>query len=218
VSPAGDAAAQIKFMTARKAFLLVVVLLEWFALIAQLVLHLQNSPAALGEALTRFFSFFTILTNLLICIYVTVQFVTPASKQSGFFFRPSTETAFTLYIVVVGLVYNTVLRQLWDSGGLQAVLHDILHSVVPIMILIYWWIWVNARALQYRHIPAWLIYPAVYALLVMIRGYFVHWYPYPFLDVDKLGYGKVLQNSGMLVLMFLLFSFGFVWLGRKKKA
>ncbi len=203
-------------MNARKVFLLLLVVIEWFALIAQLLLHLQTVPTGTGESLLLFFSYFTILTNILVAVYATVLLLMPEKNASGFFFKPSVQTAIALYIVVVGLIYNIILRQLWDSSGLQAVLHDLLHTLAPLLMLIYCWRWTNARTLRYSHIPGWLVYPAVYAVCVILRGHFAAWYPYPFLDALQLGYSKVAVNSAGLVLVFLVFSFLFAWLGKIK--
>ena len=203
-------------MKTNKLYLLIIVLMELFALIAQLVLLLQTARVPLAESLTRYFSYFTILTNIIVAVYAAAQCFTPADRRNSFFFRPSVETAITLYITIVGLVYTLVLRQLWSPKGLQAVVDDILHTIVPVMILIYWWRWVATRRLKYGNIPFWLIYPAVYALLILIRGHFANWYPYPFLDVLQYLYGRVLINCVLLLIFFVLFSALFVWAGKKK--
>jgi hypothetical protein len=203
-------------MKTNKLYLLLIVLLEWFALIAQLVLLLQATRLPLTESLTRYFSYYTILTNIIIAAYAAVHCFTPAIKRTGFFFKPSVETAITLYITIVGLVYTLLLRQLWSPKGLQAVVDDILHTIIPVMILIYWWKWVDTRRLKYSNIPSWLIYPAVYALIILIRGHFASWYPYPFLDVLQYLYGRVLINCVFLLMAFILFSSLFVWAGKKK--
>ena len=203
-------------MKTNKLYLLIIVLLELFALIAQLVLLLQTTRVPLAEALTRYFSYYTILTNIIVGVYAAVQCFTPPHKRTGFFFRPSVETAITLYITIVGLVYTLVLRQLWSPKGLQAVVDDILHTIVPVMVLFHWWKWVATRRLKYGNIPLWLIYPAVYALIILIRGHFASWYPYPFLDVLQYLYGQVMVNCLLLLLFFILFSSLFVWAGKKK--
>jgi len=203
-------------MSPRKIFLFIIVLLEWFSLIAQMILHMKASPASYGEALTRYFSFFTVLTNLLVAFYSTDLFLTSRSSAKGFFHRASVQTAITLYITVVGLVYNIVLRNLWESHGLQAVLHDLLHTVLPIMTIFYWYKWINTKKLHFSNIPAWLIYPAVYSIFIFVRGPFAKWYPYPFLNVGELGYIKVILNSVILVFVFLIFSILFVIVGKKK--
>jgi len=202
-------------MSGRKIYLLLVVLLEWFALVAQLILMLRSGVASTGELLARFFTYFTILTNILIGVYVTILFLADRNTSTGFS-SPSAQTAFTLYITVVGLIYNLVLRQLWDPSGLQAVLDELLHSVIPVMILIYWVKWVDTGSLRSKNIPPWLVYPAVYAAVILIRGYYSGWYPYPFMDVNKLGGWVVARNCFGIVGVFLLFSFLFVLLGRRK--
>jgi hypothetical protein len=202
-------------MTFRKVYLMAVVLLEWAALAVQLVVHLRTAPASPGEALLRFFSFFTILTNILIGIYFTALLFTLAGKQ-GFFSRSSPQTASVMYITVVGLIYNLILRGDWHSSGLQAVLHDILHTAIPLLVIVYWALWVDTRGLQWRSIPSWLIYPAGYTIFVFVRGRFSGWYPYPFLDLGRLTTGAVIRNCAGVLAVFVLFSFLFVLWGRNK--
>jgi hypothetical protein len=203
-------------MNARKGFLLTIVLLEWFALIAQLVLHLQTVPEPFFESILRFFSFFTILTNLLVAVSCTVLLFTSNNKQTGFFHKPTTQTAITLYIVVVGLVYNIVLRHLWNSEGLQAVLHDILHTAVPILMLIYWWLHVDARSLRMKNANTWMLYPAIYTIIILIRGGSVGWYPYPFFNVAHFGATQVFINCALLLITFLVFALLLIFIGKKK--
>ena len=202
-------------MSGRKIYLLLVALLGWFALVAQFILMLVSGAASTGELLARFFTYYTILTNLLISVYVTALLLA-RDQPNRFFTHPSAQTAFTLYITVVGLVYNLVLRQLWHPSGLQAVVDDLLHSVIPLMILIYWIKWVDTGSLRFKNIPLWLVYPAVYAAVILIRGYYSGWYPYPFVDVNKLGGWVVARNCGGVVGVFLLFSFLFVLMGKRK--
>ncbi|RYG02213.1 MAG: hypothetical protein EOO02_11040 [Chitinophagaceae bacterium] len=203
-------------MKPNKIFLLTMMLIGWISLIVQLVLLLQVSDKPLGETIIRFFSYFTIQVNLLVAIFTAARFFNTRSNPKDFFGSVRVQTAITLYIIVVGLVYNLVLRSLWTSTGAQAIVHDTLHTVIPIMMLVYWWIWVDTRKLHVSNITAWLIYPAVYAAIVLIRGYFADWYPYPFLDITKLGLQQVSLNSAMLVGVFLFFSILFVYVGRHK--
>ena len=203
-------------MSKRKAFLLLAVLLEWFGLIAQFILMLWSGTQPVGELLMRFFTFFTITTNLLTGVYLAaLLFARPGS--TGFFSRPSPQTSFVVYITVVGLVYNLVLRGLWPSHGLQTVVHELLHSVVPTLVIIYWAVWVDTRGLQWKDIALWLIYPLVYTLVVFIRGAISGWYPYPFLDLTREATGDVVKNCLAILVVFALLSVLFCWCGRKKR-
>jgi Co/Zn/Cd efflux system component len=203
-------------INAKRMYLLVMVVIGWFALIAQFMIHLQASKVPQPESLIRFFSYFTILTNLLVIICFTVLLFKPTG--TGFFNSPSVQTALILYITVVGLVYNIVLRDLWHSEGLQVLLHDLLHTVIPLGSIIYWWLWTDARQIELMDLPPWLIYPTLYAIYILARGRFSHWYPYPFMDVSNLGMTAVLMNSGLLVLTFLFFACFFVFVGQRKRA
>jgi hypothetical protein len=189
-----------------RIYLGVVTVVGWFALVAQFVLMMDNRLAPVGESVVRFFSYFTILSNILVTVAATVLVISPASRRGKWLARASPQTALAVYIAVVCLVYNLVLRPVWDPQGLQRVVDELLHVVVPVLYILYWLVRTQKSALRWRNIPGWLIYPAVYALWILLWGELTAWYPYPFMDVGKLGYGEVLENSGLVVLVFLMFS------------
>ena len=58
-------------------YLAVIVVIGWFALLAQLYLIIQNRVVSVGETIIRYFSFFTILTNLIVAVCVTVLLLKP---------------------------------------------------------------------------------------------------------------------------------------------
>jgi len=111
-----------------------------------------------------------------------------------------------VYITFVGLVYNLVLRKLWVPTGMQRVVDESLHSVITFLCVVCWIIWIPKKGLEWKDISGWLLFPAFYAGFIIFRGAFSGYYPYPFIDVGKLGYEQVLLNSGLLVLAFLFFS------------
>ena len=189
--------------------------LAWFAVILQLVLMIRNRTTPVAEVLARFFTFFTILTNILAALCFTFL-LRPASRAGGFFSRPGTLTAVAVYIFVVGIVYNTLLRSLWHPQGSQRLVDELLHVVNPAYFLICWLIFVRrvAGAVEWRAIFSWLIYPLAYLLLILLRGALSDWYPYPFVDVAALGYARVLVNSGLLMAAFLVLSALFLALAK----
>ncbi|MGG9970229.1 Pr6Pr family membrane protein [Ferruginibacter sp. SUN002] len=202
---------QTKF---EKIFLLTLVVLGWFALIGQFYLHITLDIASKQELFIRFFSYFTILTNLFIAICSTVLFLNPHSSFGKFFQQQQTRTALTIYIVVVGIIYNTILRFIWDPQGMQRVVDELLHLIIPVLFLLYWLIIVKKDSLQYKNVFPWLLYPFIYAVIVFIRGAYSGFYPYPFIDADKLGWNKALQNAGLLTVFFLAVSLLFVAFGK----
>jgi hypothetical protein len=202
-------------------FLAIITLLGWFALIGQFYLILQNKQASTAETIVRYFSFFTILTNLLVAICVTVLLVAPSLKWGVFFSKATTLTAITVYITIVGLVYNAILRFLWQPKGLQYAVDELLHTVIPLLFIFLWRMWVPRSGLKYKNVWTWLIYPLIYVIYTVIRGAITGYYPYPFIDVTKLGYGIVLVNTVGLLAAFLGLSLLLVAsgkLGSKKEA
>lgn len=119
-----------------------------------------------------------------------------------------------VYILVVGLVYQVILRATWSPRGLQFIVDELLHSVIPLYFLIYWIAFVSKQRLQWKSIPLWLIYPLLYLVYIMTRGAFSGFYPYPFIDLTELNYVDVLINSTVLLALFSLLSACFIWVGK----
>lgn len=186
-------------------------LLGWFALIAQYYLMIQNGTLPAGELTIRFFSYFTILTNLLVAICNTVLWLHPASR---FFSRAGTQTAFTVYILVVGLIYNAVLRWLWQPQGLQWVVDELLHSVIPVLSLVYWGFYTAKRRLEWKQCWPWLLYPLFYFVYILVRGASSGFYPYPFIEVNRIGITQALMNALGIAAIFLLLSLLFISISR----
>jgi hypothetical protein len=73
---------------------------------------------------------------------------------------------------------------------------------MPILYIIDWLIFAEKQPIFYKHLPYWLIFPAVYGVTSIIRGLLTNVYPYPFLNVAELGIGSVLFNMFGLVAVF----------------
>ncbi|MDQ3016814.1 MAG: hypothetical protein M3R25_08895, partial [Bacteroidota bacterium] len=66
--------------------------LGWLTLAFQLYLIIENRIASLPETIIRYFSFYTILTNILVAIGFTIRAWSKDSKFNSFFVSPSTWT------------------------------------------------------------------------------------------------------------------------------
>jgi hypothetical protein len=60
----------------------------------------------------------------------------------------------------------------------------------------------------------WIAYPLAYLAYALGRGSIDHKYPYPFLDVDKIGWLQAALNIGGIALGFILAGFLLVWIDR----
>ena len=205
----------------RKPSLLFIALVAWLALGLQLYVMLTSSsaqePHGILKALSYYFSYFTILTNLLVALSFTISALMPASRAGGFFSTPSARTAVVVYIVVVGIVYSVALREIWDPRGLQLVADRLLHDATPILCALYWVVFIPKRTLEWKDAFPWLIYPLLYLIYALIRGLTTHWFSYYFIDFTTLGWGSVAVNVLIISAGFLALSFLFILLNRLMK-
>lgn len=190
---------------------LIFCLIGWFALVMQYVLMIKNSMESFWETSIRFFSFFTILTNLIVAIYFTYQALQKKSLKNE---HSGMLTAITLYIAIVGLVYQVILRSTWNPIGLQKLADELLHSIIPLLTLLYWYLYENKKNLQYRLIVQWALYPLGYLFLILIRGQISNFYPYSFVNVTELGFSKVLINSCWISVLFIGLSLLLIRIGK----
>jgi hypothetical protein len=195
----------------------IISVIGWFAVLFQLYLIIANRVVSVPETIVRFFSFFTIQSNILVAICFTFLWLKPNSKLGIFFSNPKNNSAITLYITIVGLVYNAILRFLWAPLGLQKIVDEVLHLVIPILVLVYWFLFVDKKLLVFKNIFPWLIFPFLYLVYTLIRGHFFQFYPYPFVDVIQLGYKKVFVNSFFMVLAFFIVASLLVGIGKITK-
>jgi hypothetical protein len=179
-------------------------LLGWFALILQLYLMLVQShgPAMLGTVIT-YFSFFTILTNFLTGFVFTAVALDLQTVRGQWFRSPSVQAGTAVYIAIVGAIYQILLRQLWNPQGAQWVADVLLHSIIPVGYGVYWLLFGPRTGLTWKNAVVWLTYPAVYLVYILARGAVSGLYPYPFVDVNVLGYGGVLTRAALFLLVFL---------------
>lgn len=193
----------------QKSFAGSLALAGWFAVIAQYALMLNNSVIAVGEATLRFFSYFTILTNIMVAVFFTA-----ALFNASFTKRAGLLSAITVYIIIVGLVYQVALRHIWDPQGLQQWVDELLHSVIPLGTLLYWSLF-EKKGLRYSQIFAWSIYPLIYLLFTLVRGNISGFYPYPFVNVIEIGMQQTLINTLIILALFMALSFVFIFINRK---
>jgi hypothetical protein len=203
-----------------KIFSAIAAVVGWIALLLQLYLIIHNRAASLPETIVRYFSYFTILTNILVAASFTAVYIKGLSVTGSFLTKSKTLTATTVYITIVGLIYNIILRFQWAPAGMAKLVDELLHSVIPVGFVIFWLLYVPKQNISWKNIFPWMIYPLVYLTYTLIRGTFSQWYPYPFVDVIQLGYNKVISNSAMVCVLFVFFATLFVgiakWISRSK--
>ena len=147
------------------------------------------------------FSYFTILSNILtgIASYLIVR----RTDLERMWFRVLRLTAL-ITITITGIVYHTLLRQEWDPEGWALIGDQLAHTLVPLMALIGFVAFGPRGPIDSRSVWLALTFPAVWAVFTLIRGEIVDWYPYPFIDVEVHGYGRVFLNMAGIAVVYWL--------------
>jgi hypothetical protein len=200
-----------------KAFIIALALLAWFAVLLQFWLSINSAlqdGRGFGSGLVSFLGFFTILTNILVCISLTMPLIAPESAAGRFFARSEVIAGVATSIVFVGLAYYFLLSNLFHPQGPQWLANALLHYVIPTLYLLYWWFTTSKRALRFTHAVIWGAYPTVYLVYALIRGRIIGSYPYGFIDAGRIGYEKTLINGVGLLMAFILIGLLLVGLGR----
>lgn len=149
--------------------------------------------------------FFTIVTNLLLAIMMT--WVAVGRNASAFLLGGA-----TLAILLVGVIYVLLLEGLVHLSGAALIADVLLHKISPIMMAL-WWLFFAPRAKLRWNAPIWwAAYPVAYLIYVLARGHMDGRYPYPFLDVGRLGWLQTALNVGGIALGFILAGFALVWI------
>jgi hypothetical protein len=184
--------------------------LAWFALLAQYPITIAQSGLLHGTII--YFSFFTILSNLLVALAFTAPLL---PGRLDFFLRPAVRTAIAVYILVVSAIFITLLRKLFHPVGLGYYVNILLHYIDPPFFLLDWLLFVPKRGLRFSAIPAMLVFPLLFAAWTLAHGAVSGWYPYPFMDAARFGYARVFINIGFLAALFAGLSAAFIAAGRK---
>ena len=162
---------------------------------------------SLGSTLVVLLWYFTITTNLLVAVVFTGIAIDREPLA-----RPSLLGATTLYILLVGVIYGLLLHGSQELSGGSAIANIVLHMVTPIVVPIFWLIFIPKGKLTRRDPLFWAIYPLAYLFYALIRGEFTGRYPYPFLNVNNLGWGHTVLNAFLIAVAFLVASWFFVLL------
>jgi len=205
--------------TGRKAATAILAVITWFALALQLKLSVESTSATgftTTKTVINFFSYFTILSNLLVALSLTIPLFSPHSASGRYFSHPRVLSGIAVYIFIVGLVYNLVLRNIWSPAGWQLAADNLLHVVVPLAYVILWAVVTPRHVLHWKDLLPWLLFPALYLAYSLARGPVAHWYPYPFVDVDKFGYGKVALNSFFVLTAIITVGTGVIAFNRRR--
>ncbi|MEI3867737.1 Pr6Pr family membrane protein [Microbacterium sp. CCNWLW134] len=158
----------------------------------------------LPTVVTNFFSFFTILSNCAAAVVLlwagarwAVARRTRTADAASATDPPALAVALasvTTYMVITGVVYNTLLRNVPLPQGVTVPWsNEILHVIAPLFLLLDLFLGPGRRALPWRDVGVILVFPIVWVVYTLVRGPLItnpasgqpFWYPYPFLNPNN---------------------------------
>ncbi len=189
-------------------------LMTWAALIANASHLIANSIYPFGETLLRLLSNYSVVTNLMVAIACTFLYVTKGLGAGQFFIKASVLTAIAVYVSVAAIAYNTFFRFAWKASGTELMINEIMHTLIPLFFLSFWW---NATAritMKWTSVFHWLVFPTIYLGFILMRGESTGFFPYALLNAEHLGMAVALSNALILVVMFAVVALLLVAVGK----
>lgn len=185
----------------------------------------------LPTVVVNFFSFFTILSNVLAVVALALGGIWALRSRRRSDVEPGwlalLLAAASTYMIVTGLVYNILLRGIeLPQGATVWWSNEILHVVAPLLMLADVLFAPRRRALPWTGLLAIVAFPIAWAVYTLLRANTVvapatgdpWWYPYPFLDPHLVagGYLGVAAYVVGIAIAIIVAAAGVVRVGRRR--
>lgn len=177
------------------------------AAVASGIAVVVTAHAALDAQTFRFFDFFgyfTIQGSIVTAVTLGIAGATTLAGHSQSEWLLVLRGSATTYIVIVGVVYNALLRSI-DVGVLVPWANTVMHVALPLYAVVDCVVAGDRGPLAWRRMPLVLVYPIVWVLVVLGRQVVAGadgWVPYPFLELATLG-GAVWAWIGAIAAAFV---------------
>jgi hypothetical protein len=150
----------------------------------------------------NFFGYFTMQSNIITGGVLLVAALTTFLGRTQSPLLVMLRAFATTYIVIVGIVYNTLLAGLEGGVSLEWA-NWVLHVAFPIYAALDWILFGDRASLPWGKLWLILIYPVIWIIVVLIRGATDGWVPYPFLN-PATGYGSVALYSIVIFIVAII--------------
>lgn len=213
-------------------------LLGFAAIIAQLSRTLGNaaeSATAWGGHLptvaVNFFSFFTVLSNLVAAVMLAVAVVWAWTTGRDATREPRwlavALACVATYMITTGIVYNLLLRGVeLPQGSTVLWSNEVLHVIIPLFLLADVILAPKRRMLTWPTLAAIAVFPIVWGVYTLVRANLItapstgdpYWYPYPFLNphITPGGYLGVAGYIVGIAVAIIAVGAGVIWWSRRR--
>ena len=168
------------------------------------------------------FLYYTNISNFIVGIYFLLLFIYRQYRVSFLAFTARSAVSFSvmMIIAVTFLVFHFVLvpygiknRSIIKELNVNFTESVILHYVVPVSTVVYWFLYSDKSFRGFLYGILWLGAPLVYFIFIMHRARNGNIegtkskYPYPFLDIERIGKLRCAGNVFMLFAVFVALSY-----------
>lgn len=170
----------------------------------------DQSPDLLVR-LERFFSFFTIQSNIAVLLAAVV--VVRGRDLETPWMR-ALRLAAMVAITITCILYIVLLAADSTATGWSQVANVMLHYIGPPLAVGAWVLFGPWPALSMRDVPRALAWPTAWVAWTIVHGAITDWYPYPFIDIPERGVGDVAVRLLVDALFAVMLCAVYVWVAR----
>ena len=176
----------------------------------QLTVHIS-----LGFDVWNFFSYFTNWSNIFASLVLLVSAYRVLVGKRPSELDDATRGTATIAMAVVGIVFGALLAG-QDLGSMVPWVNFVVHYLMPVVMVADWLFQPPRSTLTLGHLWYWLLYPVAYLVYSLVRGSFVNWYAYWFIDPARAGgWGGVVLFAAAISVGFVVVSLAMLGLGNK---
>lgn len=173
------------------------------------------------------FVYYTNLSNLLVWIYFTAAFLLslfPDTAVGRLTLSPTVRLSVMMCILITMLIYHFLLSKTdreYNPEGFARADNLLVHYIVPALVVAEWLLFADKSSLSAVSAAVWIVLPLAYVTFSTIYGsrrteplYKTDsTYPYPFVDLERIGAKRFLLNCAGLLVIFFLLALAMVFIG-----
>jgi hypothetical protein len=161
--------------------------------------------ASMPTRIVRYFTYFTIQSNLLSMVTAISLALMP--DRDGRLWRVL-RVAAVVGMTVTFVVYLVALAPHLDLHGVAYWTDLGFHIAAPLLTLFGWLVFGPWPRFDTRSVAIFVAWPVCWLLYVLILGAATGWYPYPFIDADVHGYARVAVNCLLVAALLVGLAYG----------
>ena len=167
---------------------------------------------------SHFFLYFTNLGNLYCLGLMINELVRLVCRKSISIPLLQWEFGGLIAIIVISAVYNFLLGDPTSAAYWANKPSVCLHLITPILYTLYIFATRPIRKVGAGGVQCSILLPYLYVAFIYVRHFITgdNWFPYFFLDLNRIGWQGALGWIISLTVLFVIVGFAFIYIGRKR--